>query len=47
MDAPYYRCEDCGFTFAKTEFQPDVEEDMLSCPDCGGLDLELVEEPAA
>jgi putative FmdB family regulatory protein len=43
MDTPYYRCEDCGATFTKTDLLPDVEEDLLSCPECGGLDIALVE----
>lgn len=48
MDTPYYRCEDCGHEFAKTEFMPDVEdEDVPACPACGGLDIQLVEDPAA
>jgi putative FmdB family regulatory protein len=47
MDAPYYRCEDCGATFAKTELLPDVEEDLVSCPECGGLDIALVETDEA
>jgi DNA-directed RNA polymerase subunit RPC12/RpoP len=47
MDAPYYKCEDCGTVFTKTELLPDVEEDLISCPECGGLDIGLVEEPAA
>ena len=47
MDVPYYSCEDCGAEFAKTELLPDVEEDLMSCPECGGLDIQLVEEPAA
>ena len=45
MDAPYYRCEDCGHEFAKTEFMPDIEDDaMVECPECGGLDIELVDK---
>ncbi len=47
MKAPYYTCEDCGCVFTKTEFLPDVEEDLMSCPECGGLDIGLVETPAA
>ena len=47
MEAPYYKCEDCGSVFTKTELLPDVEEDLISCPECGGLDIALVEEPAA
>ena len=47
METPYYTCEDCGCVFAKTELLPDVEEDLLSCPECGGLDIEFVEHPAA
>jgi DNA-directed RNA polymerase subunit RPC12/RpoP len=47
MDAPYYKCEDCGCLFTKTELLPDVEEDLMSCPECGGLDIEFVEHAAA
>jgi putative FmdB family regulatory protein len=43
MDLPYYRCEDCGHEFAKTELTLDVEDEPLSCPVCGGLDIALVE----
>ena len=46
MNLPYFKCEDCGHEFEKTEFIPDVEEDIVSCPDCGGLDIQLVEKPA-
>lgn len=44
MDAPYYTCEDCGYIFTKTELLRDIEEDLLSCPRCGGLDIALVDE---
>jgi DNA-directed RNA polymerase subunit RPC12/RpoP len=44
MDAPYYWCEDCGATFTKTELLPDIEEDLMSCPECGGLDIALVDK---
>ena len=44
MNVPYYMCEDCGATFKKTGLLPDIEEDLLSCPECGGLDIGLVEE---
>ena len=47
MDTPYYSCEDCGATFAKTRLLPDVEDDLVSCPECGGLDIQLVEDEAA
>ena len=43
MDVPYYTCEDCGTVFTKTELLPDIEEDLISCPECGGLDIGLVE----
>lgn len=46
MDAPYFKCEDCGHEFAKTDFMPDIEdEDIVECPACGGMDIQLVEEP--
>ena len=47
MDAPYYQCEDCGHRFARTDLSQDIEDDLVSCPECGGLDIQLVEEPAA
>jgi uncharacterized Zn finger protein len=47
METPYYTCEDCGCEFTKTELLPDVEDDLVSCPECGGLDIGLVETPAA
>ena len=46
MDVPYFKCEDCGHEFEKTEFLPDVEDALVSCPVCDGLDIQLVEEPA-
>jgi putative FmdB family regulatory protein len=47
MDAPYFRCEDCGHEFEKTEFMPDIEdEDIVECPACGGMDIQLLEEPS-
>jgi DNA-directed RNA polymerase subunit RPC12/RpoP len=46
MKTPFYKCEDCGVTFTKTELLPDVEEDLMSCPECGGLDIGLVEDEA-
>lgn len=47
MELPYYKCEDCGVVFTKTELLPDIEEDLISCPECGGLDIALVEEETA
>jgi len=45
MEAPYFRCEDCGHEFARTEFMPDIEDDdHVECPQCGGLDIQLVEK---
>lgn len=41
MHAPYYHCEECGYEFEKTEFVPDVEDDMVVCPSCGSFDLQL------
>lgn len=46
MDA-HYHCEDCGHEFEKTAFLADIEDSPLACPECGGLDLELVELAAA
>lgn len=42
MDA-HFRCEDCGHEFPKTGFLPDIEDELLSCPECGGLDIQLIE----
>jgi DNA-directed RNA polymerase subunit RPC12/RpoP len=47
MDVTYYTCEDCGTVFTKTELFPDIEEDLISCPECGGLDIGLVENESA
>ena len=45
MNVPYFRCEDCGHEFEKTEFMPDVEDDdIVECPECGGMDIQLVDE---
>jgi DNA-directed RNA polymerase subunit RPC12/RpoP len=39
----HFRCEDCGHEFPKTRFEPDIEDDApLVCPNCGGMDIELV-----
>jgi putative FmdB family regulatory protein len=46
MDVPYFRCEDCGHEFEKTEFVPDIEDEIVACPQCGGLDIQLVDTPA-
>jgi len=43
MDA-HYHCEDCGHEFEKTDLLDDVEDSPLACPECGGLDLGLVEQ---
>ncbi len=45
MNVPFYRCEDCGHEFDKTELLPDVEDDLVACPECGGLDIQLVTAP--
>ncbi len=42
MDVPCSICEDCGYEFAMTELVRDIEEDPVACPECGGLDIELV-----
>ena len=47
MDTPYFLCEDCGHLFEKTAFLLDVEDDLVACPAYGGLDIQLVQEPAA
>jgi putative FmdB family regulatory protein len=38
----HFRCEDCGHEFPKTELQPDLEEEPVVCPNCGGLDIQLL-----
>jgi predicted nucleic acid-binding Zn ribbon protein len=53
MNVPYFKCQDCGHEFERTEYLPDVEDALVSCPVCDGLDIhdglaiQLVEEPAA
>jgi len=50
MNVPYFKCEDCGHEFEKTEFLPDIEDALVSCPVCDGLDIQLidvVDKPAA
>ena len=40
METPYFRCEDCGHEFARTEFMPDIEDDdHVECPQCGGCSV--------
>ncbi len=46
MSTPYFICEDGGQHFEKTEFVPDVEDALVACPVCGGMDIQLVEGPA-
>jgi putative FmdB family regulatory protein len=48
MNVPYFRCEDCGHEFEKTAFMPDVEDDdVVECPECGGMDIQLVDQAGA
>ena len=47
MDIPYFRCEDCGHKFEKTEFMPDIEDALVECPACGGMDIQLVDQVTA
>ena len=35
-----FQCEDCGHVFE--ELRVDVEDEPLSCPKCGGLDIQLM-----
>jgi putative FmdB family regulatory protein len=42
MTEKHFRCEDCGLEFA--ELEVDVEDEPLSCPECGGLDIQLLSE---
>jgi putative FmdB family regulatory protein len=46
MKTPYYRCEDCGHEFEKPDFGPEIEDSPVACPECDGLDIQLVEEPS-
>ncbi len=39
----HFRCEDCGHEFPKTRLQPDLEDEPVVCPACGGMDIQLVE----
>jgi len=36
----HYRCEDCGNDF--DEMEVDIEDEPLSCPNCGGMDIQLL-----
>lgn len=42
MTVVRYKCEDCGHEFE--ELRADVEEGPLACPNCGGLDIQLLVE---
>jgi len=53
METAHYVCEDCGYEFAKSELFPDIEDAEVACPNCGGIELQVVDrageqqEPAA
>jgi len=40
----HFLCEDCGHEFPKTSLERDIEDDLegISCPECEGLDIQLV-----
>lgn len=38
----HFLCEDCGHEFPKTRMQPDIEDEPVVCPKCGGMDIALV-----
>ena len=38
-----FECEDCGEEFE--ELRLEIEDEPLSCPACGGLDIQLLSEP--
>jgi putative FmdB family regulatory protein len=38
----HYRCEDCSTEF--DEMEVDIEDEPLSCPNCGGMDIQLLGE---
>ena len=40
-----YKCEDCGAVFEEVEL--DLEDEPHVCPECQGMDLQLVEEPVS
>ncbi len=45
MVEKHFQCEDCGEEF--DELDLDIEEEPLVCPNCGGLDIQLVSETEA
>jgi predicted Zn-ribbon and HTH transcriptional regulator len=42
MTGHHYMCEDCGYVF--DEVIVDIEEGPLACPECEGLDIQLLKE---
>jgi len=42
MASREYKCEDCGCEFV--ELMPEVEDSPLACPECGGLDIQRLDE---
>lgn len=40
----HFLCEDCGHEFPETGLERDIEDDLegIACPQCGGLDIQLV-----
>jgi putative FmdB family regulatory protein len=44
MTVQHFKCEDCGHEFE--QLLPEIEDEPLVCPNCGGLDVQLLgEEP--
>jgi hypothetical protein len=42
MTSHDFTCEDRGCVFI--ELMPDIQDAPLACPECGGLDIQLVGE---
>jgi predicted Zn-ribbon and HTH transcriptional regulator len=42
MTTKQFTCEDCGFEFEESDL--DIDDEPLACPNCGGLDIQLVGE---
>jgi Zn finger protein HypA/HybF involved in hydrogenase expression len=40
--AKQFKCEDCGFEFE--EVYLDIDDRPLACPNCDGLDIQLIGE---
>lgn len=45
MTALHFKCEDCGNEFDELDLE--IEDEPLACPECGGLDIQLLSEIAS